>query len=153
MKSKLNLLYIPLYFWSILFLLDNFLKDYEGHDRIEFNIKTYIIIFVTAIIILFISFYNYFLEKDKFIKAAKSFAYSILFSLSTLIYIALVKDQTLFYLNRIYVKEKKIEIFDVVNIWEKENQNKITIESSNGDYLFFTKNKFNTEINTKMFTT
>ncbi|NRD21962.1 hypothetical protein HNV10_01830 [Winogradskyella litoriviva] len=146
MKVDINkIISLPFIYIGLLSLLDFFLKDYD--DRNNYNLSTgnYLIIFTVAVCAVMLFVLKNSQETDKFIKIAKSFAYGIFFGFISVIYVTLVKNQTGFYLNRIYTKSIVEEDFEIFNRGIFDKDSIVGLRSMNDDYWFMTYNKFSYE--------
>lgn len=142
MKVKFNILSIPFLYIGLLLLLDAFYKDYYGHDTFELTlISSSIIFFIILITVLLIVLWLS-EEKDNFIKIAKSFAYGVFFGFAILFYIIMVKNDTIFYLNKSYAKEVFNEPFYVNYKNTSSRNNTVHIRSVFNDYDFTVRDKF-----------
>jgi hypothetical protein len=142
MKFSLDkLVALPFIYLLALPLLDSAFKDYEGEDSYGWDIKIYISIFIVSlfIVMLFVLYHSQ--ENDKTIKFLKSFAYGLFFSFLATFYINLVKDQTIFYINKSFAKKDFKEKFVIIDTWSNEQKNQIKIESLSNDYFFIAKDK------------
>ncbi|MEO1030254.1 MAG: hypothetical protein AAFX55_02560 [Bacteroidota bacterium] len=140
-----KLLALPMIYIGVLSLLDFFFKDYNDLNKFELSLISYIIIFCIVLLIVMGFVLRHSQEKDDFIKIAKSFAYGVFFGFVSVLYIGMVKDQTAFYLNKIYAKNSIEEYFEVTHKSVIDNDNVVGLKAVNSRHWFSTENKFSNE--------
>lgn len=135
-------------FWALVFyywlleVLDYFLKDYNHRNEYKFSTSTYIIIFSIVLVIIFVFVLKHTQETDRFIRYAKSFAYGVFFGFFSLLFVLLAKDQTGFYLNKIYPKQEFTEEFEIIHRMRSDGDNIVGLKSVKDKIWFSTTNKF-----------
>lgn len=140
-----KIILLPVIFFGLLDILDFFFKDYIDRNEYILSTLTYIIIFFVVLSIIFLIVFLNSQESDKFIKIAKSFAFGVFFGLISTAYVGLVKDQTSFYLNRIFPQELIEEEFVVTYRHILKGDKLVGLRSVNKNYSFKTENKFSPE--------
>ena len=111
--STYKIVFIPIFFYGLLNILDFFFKDYNDRNNYGLPLSTYVIIFSITLVIILAYVYRHSQEKDRFIKFVKGFAYGVFFGFITVFYIGMVKDQTAFYLNKLFSQKLVKEDFKV----------------------------------------
>lgn len=129
----------------ILSTLDYFFKDYNSLNEFEISVKVYALIFIITLASVFAFVLKNSQEKDKLIRSIKGFSYGTFCGFMLLMFIVLVKDQSAFYLNKVYSKEKIQDEFVITYRNNIENVNGVGLGSYNHGVWFSTKNKFSTE--------
>ncbi|MDT0558605.1 hypothetical protein RM697_08105 [Ichthyenterobacterium sp. W332] len=144
-NSSDRIIGLPFLYMVLLSTLDYFFKDYIGSSEFEISVKVYVLIFIITLVSVFVFVLKNSQEKDKFIRIMKSFSYGTFCGFMLLMFIALVKDQSAFYLNKSYSKEKIQDKFVVTYRNNSEGENGVGLGSYNYKVWFSTKNKFSSE--------
>lgn len=85
------------------------------------------------------------LEKDKFIKIAKGFAYGVFFGLISISFMFLFKAEVLFNINRIYAKQSIEDKFIIRYRIAENDDDKVGLNLAYKKLYFRTENKFSDE--------
>lgn len=143
--STYKIVFIPIFFFGLLDILDFFFKDYNDRNDYELNLSTYVIVFSITLVFILAYVYRNSQEKDRVIKFIKGFAYGVFFGFITVFYIGMVKGQTAFYLNKLFPQELIKEDFKITYRHVSKGDNLVGLRSINSNHWFGTKNKFSME--------
>ena len=136
---------IALYFFINSDLGKALFSDYEDYKPFDLKILDvlYIVlpfVLLSAIIIFWISS-----EKDRFIRIAKSFAYSIFIGLTLGVLVASFDSAFVFQVNRLYTKKTVLKSYHVKYIRDIDNTFEVTLRTPNNKNGFIIFNKFTPE--------